>query len=313
MYLEHFGLTEPPFSLTPDTNFWFEYTSHHEALNVLTLALRSGEGFIKVTGEVGLGKTLICRKMLNSLGSEYVTAYIPNPHLSPASMRVALAEELGLDASEAVTQEQLLRLITYKLLELAKEGKHVVLALDEALRARSVLDVMEERLCLDTTGVLAFGHGTGGRAVDRLPCVLDVKAAATSSHRPEMADRACEPREAVPYLHIAPLEDRYDPIDGGADCGSEKVSLADLEQGWRARNGCEGRGRKTKHAGGVCTKWDCEEAFVSCHAAGGHRWPGQSRRPADIQNCDGGAMKLPIAEIVWEFFDSFLVERSHSP
>ncbi len=132
MYLEHFGLTEPPFSLTPDTNFWFEYTSHHEALNVLTLALRSGEGFIKVTGEVGLGKTLICRKMLNSLGSEYVTAYIPNPHLSPASMRVALAEELGLDTSEAVTQEQLLRLITYKLLELAKEGKHVVLALDEA-------------------------------------------------------------------------------------------------------------------------------------------------------------------------------------
>jgi MSHA biogenesis protein MshM len=132
MYLEHFGLKEPPFSLTPDTHFWFEYTSHHEALNVLTLALRSGEGFIKVTGEVGLGKTLICRKLLNSLGNDYVTAYIPNPHLSPASMRVALAEELGLDVSGTVTQEQLLRSIARRLLELAKENKRVVLALDEA-------------------------------------------------------------------------------------------------------------------------------------------------------------------------------------
>lgn len=132
MYLEHFGLKEPPFALTPDTNFWFEYASHHEALNVLTLALRSGEGFIKVTGEVGLGKTLICRKVLNSLGEDYVTAYIPNPHLSPASMRVALADELGLDVTGVTTQEQLLRLITHKLLELAKAGKHVVLCLDEA-------------------------------------------------------------------------------------------------------------------------------------------------------------------------------------
>ncbi|MEX0899236.1 MAG: AAA family ATPase [Gammaproteobacteria bacterium] len=132
MYLEHFGLKEPPFSLTPDTHFWFEYTSHHDALNVLTMALRSGEGFIKVTGEVGLGKTLICRKLLNGLGDGFVTAYIPNPHLSPASMRVALADELGLDASGTSTQEQLLRLIANRLLELAREGKRVVLCLDEA-------------------------------------------------------------------------------------------------------------------------------------------------------------------------------------
>lgn len=132
MYLEHFGLKEPPFALTPDTNFWYEYASHHEALNVLTMALRSGEGFIKVTGEVGLGKTLICRKVLNSLGDGFVTAYIPNPHLSPASMRVALADELGLDVSDVTSQEILLRRITQVLLELAKAGKRVVLCLDEA-------------------------------------------------------------------------------------------------------------------------------------------------------------------------------------
>ena len=120
MYLEHFGLKEPPFSLTPDTHFWYEYASHHDALNVLTMALRSGEGFIKVTGEVGLGKTLICRKLLNGLGDDFVTAYIPNPHLSPASMRFALAEELGLDPSGTSTQEQLLRLIAQRLLVLAR-------------------------------------------------------------------------------------------------------------------------------------------------------------------------------------------------
>jgi MSHA biogenesis protein MshM len=132
MYLEHFGLKEPPFSLTPDTHFWYDYESHHDALNVLTMALRSGEGFLKVTGEIGLGKTLICRKVLNSLGDGFVTAYIPNPHLSPASMRVALADELGLDVSGATTQEQLLRTITARLLELARAGKRVVLCLDEA-------------------------------------------------------------------------------------------------------------------------------------------------------------------------------------
>ena len=132
MYHEHFGLKEAPFSLTPDTHFWYEYASHHDALNVLTMALRAGEGFIKVTGEVGLGKTLVCRKLLNGLGDGFVTAYIPNPHLSPASMRYALAEELGLEPSTTNTQEQLLRLIAARLLELAREGKRVVLCLDEA-------------------------------------------------------------------------------------------------------------------------------------------------------------------------------------
>lgn len=132
MYLDHFGLEEQPFSITPDTHFYFNYSSHQEALNVLLLALRSGEGFIKVTGEVGLGKTLLCRKLLNSLGDEFVTAYIPNPHLSPASMRVALADELEIPVAGVKMQDQLIRLITQKLVSLAREGKRVVLCLDEA-------------------------------------------------------------------------------------------------------------------------------------------------------------------------------------
>lgn len=133
MYLEHFGLSELPFSITPDTSFYFNHASHREALNVLLVALRSGEGFIKVTGEVGFGKTLLCRKLLNSLGPEFVTAYIPNPHLSPGSMRQSLAEEIGAVLNKSrYTQEELLRVITGRLLEIARDGKHVVLCLDEA-------------------------------------------------------------------------------------------------------------------------------------------------------------------------------------
>ena len=67
MYLAHFGLREQPFSLTPDTSFFFACTSYQEALNTLLVAARSGEGFIKIVGEVGNGKTLLCRKFLATL------------------------------------------------------------------------------------------------------------------------------------------------------------------------------------------------------------------------------------------------------
>ena len=66
MYLAHFGLTEPPFSLTPDTAFAFSARAHQEALNTLLIAVNSGEGFMKITGEVGTGKTLLCRRFLAS-------------------------------------------------------------------------------------------------------------------------------------------------------------------------------------------------------------------------------------------------------
>jgi MSHA biogenesis protein MshM len=131
MYLEFFGLKEYPFALTPDTGYFYKYVSHQEALNVLLVALHSGEGFIKVTGEVGLGKTLLCRKLLGALSSHFVTAYLPNPHLSPGSMRLAIADELGCQAARRATQEELLRLITAKLIEIARSGKRVVVCLDE--------------------------------------------------------------------------------------------------------------------------------------------------------------------------------------
>lgn len=132
MYLQHFGLREPPFTLTPDTEFFFNHGSHQEALNVLLVALQAGEGFIKVTGEVGTGKTLLCRKLLNLLGEHVVTAYIPNPFLNPNALRMALAEELGIVCARNIGQHQLLKLINEKLVELSAADQRVVLLLDEA-------------------------------------------------------------------------------------------------------------------------------------------------------------------------------------
>ena len=62
MYQEHFGLRTAPFGLTPDTDFFFSQASHQAALNTLLVALRAGEGFLKITGEIGLGKTTLCRR-----------------------------------------------------------------------------------------------------------------------------------------------------------------------------------------------------------------------------------------------------------
>ncbi len=132
MYLYHFGLKELPFSLTPNTHFFLPLASHAEAMQVLLTALMTGEGFIKVTGEVGTGKTLLCRKLLNEIPDAFEIAYIPNPALSPEEMRFALASELGIKGLTKINQQQLSQKIQLKLLELNKKGKGVVLLIDEA-------------------------------------------------------------------------------------------------------------------------------------------------------------------------------------
>ena len=132
MYQEYFGLTESPFSITPDTSYFYAHGHYSEALNTLLVALRAGEGFIKVTGEVGTGKTMLCRKLLNTIEDRFVTAYIPNPMLTPYGLQSAVADELGLDMSRHYGHHQLLKMITNRLLELSAEGKNIVLCIDEA-------------------------------------------------------------------------------------------------------------------------------------------------------------------------------------
>lgn len=132
MYQQHFGLREQPFSLTPDTQFFFDNESHREVLNTLLLALRHSEGFIKIVGEVGTGKTLLCRKLLASLGPEFVTVYIPNPYLTPDELKWFLAEEIGVRYVPDTPSYQLLTDIYRQLVQMAEHKRRVVLVVDEA-------------------------------------------------------------------------------------------------------------------------------------------------------------------------------------
>ena len=132
MYLEHFGLRELPFGITPDTSFAFAGTAHQEALNTLLIALRSGEGFIKITGEVGTGKTLLCRRFLAELDGDFVTAYIPNPYLDPLGLLLALADELRIAFDRDNEQHHLVKALNHALLDYARAGKRVVVCLYEA-------------------------------------------------------------------------------------------------------------------------------------------------------------------------------------
>ena len=116
MYLDHFGLSELPFGITPDTSYTVITRSHQEALNTLLVALNSGEGFIKITGEVGTGKTLLCRRLLQALPENAVSAYLPNPYLAPRTLLLALAEELGLAVSAASDDYHLLQSVNRALL-----------------------------------------------------------------------------------------------------------------------------------------------------------------------------------------------------
>ena len=131
MYLEHFDMVDLPFTITPDTAFFMNRAGYQDALNVLLVALRSGEGFVKVTGEVGVGKTMLCRKLLNTLRGESVTAYIHNPYLEPESLLLAIADELGVEYAQGASQHTVLKSITHTLMEHDRRQRRVVLCLDE--------------------------------------------------------------------------------------------------------------------------------------------------------------------------------------
>ena len=132
MYLEHFGLALMPFSLSPDSRFLWACASHQEALNTLLVAAKNREGFIKITGEVGLGKTLLCREFIHRLPESVLVIYLPNPYLSPAGLLRAIAEELELDLAPGISEHGLVSNITSCLLDLNLIEKQVILCLDEA-------------------------------------------------------------------------------------------------------------------------------------------------------------------------------------
>jgi MSHA biogenesis protein MshM len=135
VYEAHFGLHSAPFGLTPDVDFTYHSRAHQAAFNTLRVALDSGAGFVEVTGEVGTGKTLLSRCLLQWLaecGDRFVTAYLPNPRLTPRQLAHALAAELRVALSARADERSALARIEQALLAHAEAGRNVVLALDEA-------------------------------------------------------------------------------------------------------------------------------------------------------------------------------------
>ena len=132
MYLRHFSLREAPFSITPDTAFFYPHDGAQAALNTLLIALRSGEGFLKIVGEVGCGKTVLCRQLLQTLQGECVTAYIPNPDMGPDDLLMALSHELGVETPPTANRHQMLNALRDCLLGHAQAGRSVVVCIDEA-------------------------------------------------------------------------------------------------------------------------------------------------------------------------------------
>jgi general secretion pathway protein A len=131
VYLEYYGLKEPPFTITPNPRFLFLSPKHREAFNHLLYGIREGKGFVQITGEVGAGKTTLCRAMLEQLGDNYSTALILNPVLDADQLIKAVAMEFGLDV-HGLDRLETIAAINCFLLHEVEQGREAVLIIDEA-------------------------------------------------------------------------------------------------------------------------------------------------------------------------------------
>jgi general secretion pathway protein A len=131
MYNEFYGFREAPFNITPDPRFLFFSDKHREAFNHVLFGIRERKGFIQITGEVGAGKTTICRAILTELGPSYKTALILNPMITSTQLMRTVLAELGLELRK-LDRTGYLEVLNRYLLEQAAAGNDVVLLIDEA-------------------------------------------------------------------------------------------------------------------------------------------------------------------------------------
>ena len=131
MYLEHFGLDEPPFRITPHTDFFFDGADRGTTLEALLYAILHDEGIVKVSGEVGSGKTMLCRVLMERLPETAETIYVATPSQGRDEILFTIADDLNLQFSEGrVTLA--LRELQEDLIRLYGEGRRVVILIDEA-------------------------------------------------------------------------------------------------------------------------------------------------------------------------------------
>jgi type II secretory pathway predicted ATPase ExeA len=132
MYLNHFGLNEPPFRITPHTEFFFSGANRGATLDALLYAITHDEGIVKVSGEVGSGKTMLCRVLMERLPKTVAIVYLANPSLSRDDILYAIADELNLKLAEGLRSSTVIRALQEHLIQLYSQGRRVVVLVDEA-------------------------------------------------------------------------------------------------------------------------------------------------------------------------------------
>ena len=131
MYNDYYGFTQAPFNLTPDPRFLFLSDKHREAVNYLLFGLYNRKGFMQLTGEVGAGKTTICRYLLQQLDERYKTALILNPCMTSLQLTRTILEEFGVKTTKK-DRNAYLQALNEFLLDLVANGQDAVLIIDEA-------------------------------------------------------------------------------------------------------------------------------------------------------------------------------------
>jgi MSHA biogenesis protein MshM len=131
LYLEHFGFSEPPFRITPHTDFFFEGADRGATLEALIYAILHDEGIVKVSGEVGSGKTMLCRVLMERLPAHVETIYLATPSLARDEILHAIADELELKLPDG-RMAAVLRELQEQLIRLYAAGRRVVILIDEA-------------------------------------------------------------------------------------------------------------------------------------------------------------------------------------
>ena len=131
MYLEYYRLKHAPFDITPNPRFLFHSSKHREAFNHMLYGIRERKGFVQLTGEIGAGKTTLCRALLEQLDAKFSTALILNPALNAKELMKAIATEFGLDVKNSDRLETISAISEF-LVKQVEAGKETVLIVDEA-------------------------------------------------------------------------------------------------------------------------------------------------------------------------------------
>ncbi|HVQ77114.1 MAG TPA: AAA family ATPase, partial [Candidatus Binatia bacterium] len=173
MYLAHFGLSEAPFSITPDTRFLYLSERHRDALAHLLYGIGEGGGFVQLTGEVGTGKTTLCRRFLEQAPSHVDVALILNPRLTGPELLAAICDELRVPYPSVASVKTLVDALSRHLIEAHARGRRTVLVIDEAQDlAPEVLEDVRLLTNLETSRekllqIILIGQPELGRMLDR--------------------------------------------------------------------------------------------------------------------------------------------------